>query len=486
MSKAVTVSGTPTLILNDGGTATYNKSVSTPSAGKLVFNYAIQAAQNASNLQITNVNLARGASVKDSTGHLADFANANGRTFSGLQVDTTAPTVISLSVPQGTGHLAVGDTVAITVTMGKGVLVTGSPTLQLNDSGVETYDLTKSDSSTGKLVFDYAVKAGEHTADFQVSSLTLPSGSSIVDSAGNPATLNGVVNKDLGVQVGLVINPSYGSLPSTAAGVTQFKTAVNTAILYFEQHFTNPITLNLTFDYAPLPQNADKNYPIAQTVWTPFEIGNGDYTSVADDLATLSQPDQQAAYRTLPSSLPSDLTIDNFESTAAGVQVLTGTCPTSGNEATITLDSMVSFFYSQARPVRGEFDAIGALEHEISEAMGRVSGINQGYYTPLDLYRYKPDSNNNLVRDVNPNLQDYFSVDGSQTLLWYNKQSDHGDFGDWRSTIPPISTGKTEIVDAFGGQPVDLSGKALGAVLQISTTDLREMNLLGWNLVSAS
>ena len=50
-------------------------------------------------------------------------------------------------------------------------------------------------------------------------------------------------------------------------------------------------------------------------------------------------------------------------------------------------------FLDFAQPTAaGYFDAVGALEHEISAVMGRVDAVGSAYgaglYTPLDLFRY--------------------------------------------------------------------------------------------------
>ena len=96
MSEAVTVSGgTPTLTLNDGGTATYDAAHST--ATSLVFDYTVAAGQNTASLAVTGVSL-NGATVADAAGNAAAFAGAD-VTFSGLKIDTTAPTVTAADRP---------------------------------------------------------------------------------------------------------------------------------------------------------------------------------------------------------------------------------------------------------------------------------------------------------------------------------------------------------------------------------------------------
>ena len=73
-SAAVNVTGTPTLKLNDGGTATYTGGSGT---NALTFKYTVGASDTAvSALAVTSVNLAGGATIKDGGGNAADLTNA--------------------------------------------------------------------------------------------------------------------------------------------------------------------------------------------------------------------------------------------------------------------------------------------------------------------------------------------------------------------------------------------------------------------------
>ena len=97
-SEAVTVAGgTPTLALNDGGTAFYT---SGSMSSALVFTYTVGAlgsGQNTSDLALaatSAINL-NGATITDAFGTAADLSGANGYNPVGtLQIDTTAPTAI--------------------------------------------------------------------------------------------------------------------------------------------------------------------------------------------------------------------------------------------------------------------------------------------------------------------------------------------------------------------------------------------------------
>ena len=75
MSEVVTVNttgGTPTLTLNDGGTATYSGGSGT---NALTFSYTVAAGQNTPDLMETAVNL-NGATIADGAGNAANLSLA--------------------------------------------------------------------------------------------------------------------------------------------------------------------------------------------------------------------------------------------------------------------------------------------------------------------------------------------------------------------------------------------------------------------------
>ncbi|HET6237841.1 MAG TPA: hypothetical protein VFE41_23230, partial [Acetobacteraceae bacterium] len=68
MNEAVTVTGTPTLMLNDGGTATYDPLISTSTA--LVFDYDVATIdKNVASLAANVIDLPVGAAIADAAGH---------------------------------------------------------------------------------------------------------------------------------------------------------------------------------------------------------------------------------------------------------------------------------------------------------------------------------------------------------------------------------------------------------------------------------
>ncbi len=135
-NEAVTVTGTPTLSLNDGNVATY---VSGSGTSALTFRTTVASTDTTTSaLAITGVNLPTGASIKDASGLAANLSGAV-KTFTGLQIDPILPAVTQATASPGTGTEHVGDTVTLTLGFNEAVTVTGTPTLSLNDGNVATY-----------------------------------------------------------------------------------------------------------------------------------------------------------------------------------------------------------------------------------------------------------------------------------------------------------------------------------------------------------
>src|SRR5258707_11740106 len=135
MSEVVTVTGTPTLTLNDGGTATYTGGSST---NALTFSYTVGANDSpVSALAITQANLPNGATVKDTAGNAANLSGAL-TTLTGLAIDPP-PAVTKVVASPSSGDEGIGKTIVLTLTMNEAVTVAGTPTLTLNDGGTATY-----------------------------------------------------------------------------------------------------------------------------------------------------------------------------------------------------------------------------------------------------------------------------------------------------------------------------------------------------------
>ncbi|MDR3466110.1 MAG: hypothetical protein P4M07_09215 [Xanthobacteraceae bacterium] len=164
-SDAVSFSGgTPTMLLNDGGTATYDAAATAAlnDPTRVVFDYTVAATDsNVAELAIVGGSL-NGATAVDANGYVPDFTGLY-TGLPGVSVFTGAPaTIAAITSSVGNGNVAVGETMTFTITMSKAVTISGgAPELLLNDGGRAVYDPTATaalDDPT-RFVFDYTVGA---------------------------------------------------------------------------------------------------------------------------------------------------------------------------------------------------------------------------------------------------------------------------------------------------------------------------------------
>jgi hypothetical protein len=196
-----TSGGSPTLILNNGGTAFYDAARSSAGSGALVFDYTVSSGQQTPNLEITTVS-SGGAVITDSHGTAVDFSAA---LSARLGLGSDSPLKVSAVTTSQAVFANTGQTVQLAVSMSEAVLLNtieafGLPTPALNDGGTAFYDNSASNLSAGLLVFDYTVSAHDSTTDLKVSALN-QNGAAIFDSAGNVLDVSAGFPFDVGIGI---------------------------------------------------------------------------------------------------------------------------------------------------------------------------------------------------------------------------------------------------------------------------------------------
>src|SRR5438093_360966 len=172
IDRATVAGGTPTLSLNDGGTATYTGG---SGSSALTFSYTVAAGQNTSDLTVSGLNLSS-EERRDGKGSAAHLTGVETNKAGRLQIDTTDQTASSVvasgtGITSGAGDLGFGRVVRLTVNLSEaGTVAVGTPTLSLNDGGTATYT---SGSGSSALAFSCTVAAGQNTSDLTVSGLNL-------------------------------------------------------------------------------------------------------------------------------------------------------------------------------------------------------------------------------------------------------------------------------------------------------------------------
>jgi hypothetical protein len=234
-NEPVTVTGTPQLTLNDGAVVNYS---SGSGGSTLTFNYTVAAGQNTTDLDYASISALslNGGTIKDSAANSAILSlpatGTDGLALDGILVDTTNPSISSVSTTALAGTYGVGASIPVTVTFSEPVLVTGTPQLALNAGGGAVASYT-SGSGGSTLTFTYLVAAGQSTADLDytsTSALSLNSGS-IKDAVANNAVLTlPATNTDGLAQTHLVINTTSPAITSVSTTAVAGKYGVGASI----------------------------------------------------------------------------------------------------------------------------------------------------------------------------------------------------------------------------------------------------------------
>ena len=259
---------------------------------------------------------------------------------------------------------------------------------------------------------------------------------------------------------GLVINIIWDS--SVANAPAAFKSVVESVVQFYESEFSNPVTLNIDVGWGEVAGT-----PVTTALGeSESYLESFSYSQIVSALAQNASSNAQAsAVNSLPSSAPNsnEYYLNLADATALGL--VTGTTTLDG---AVGFSSTLPFSYSTTSAPAGEYYLYGVVAHELSEVMGRISLLAYGGATSLmDLFRYT----SNGVLATSGTQNSYFSDNGGATSLNPFNASPSGDFGDLSS-----SAGNNAF-DAFANA---------GVVNAVTSNDLTMMNVLGYNLVSAT
>ena len=256
---------------------------------------------------------------------------------------------------------------------------------------------------------------------------------------------------------GLTFINSYDATVTPA-----YRTAIIAAENFLQEHFTNQLTASIDFSFSPLSSNTS-----AENNFNEVDVTYSAYRAALAAHATTTA--QQIAVANLPTTDPSG---GKGFALPEAYAVMLGLAPqTNDTDDSVTLNSKLAFTFGQ--------DAIGALEHEITEGVfGRTAslGYAETSWNPLDLFRFTASG----VRDYtggSDGVTTYFGIapNNLSNLPFYNSVSasgrfDGNDLGDWASSV---------YGDSFGaGGP--------GSPGVVSATDLEVLEVLGWSPTASS
>ncbi len=213
LSEAVNVTGTPTIALANGGTASYTGGTGTTA---LTFSYAAAAGQTTADLATAATNALTGT-IKDIAGNAVVAAGFNNVNPAGtLAVDVTAPTVSTFAPTDGATAVAASANIVLTFSE---AIARGTGTISLRSGSatgttVESFDAATSNRLTlsgSTLTIDPTSNLSANTQYFVV----FTSGN-IKDAAGNAYA--GISTYDFRTAVDTVA-PTFTSAATSADGL---------------------------------------------------------------------------------------------------------------------------------------------------------------------------------------------------------------------------------------------------------------------------
>jgi hypothetical protein len=268
----------------------------------------------------------------------------------------------------------------------------------------------------------------------------------------------------------VIINPHFDSSITESPLAASIESAIFDAISFFQAEFTSPVATTIDFGFGEVD-----NQPLESSA-AAENVGLGSFVSYSTLETALSAHDISLGGITTPlqSILPSPADVPQgaeFWLTYADQKAL-GILAANSNEVDgyVGISDALDWAWNQnVVSGSGQSDAVGAVEHEISEVMGRVGYLGEANplnppvpndYGPADLYRFSSSG----VREFTQG-DGFFSLnDGKILLMQFNNPLDGGDAADWYPAIAGDSFG-----DIYPG---------VGSV--ITATDLEIMQALGW------
>jgi len=262
---------------------------------------------------------------------------------------------------------------------------------------------------------------------------------------------------------GLVIQATFNA---NVDAVSQ--AVINNVIAFYENTFTNPITVNIEFYNMSggLGTSVSPIYPVSYTSYRSAVMNNG------------ASADDATAFATLPAGPGNTLNGNNIGVTSANGRAI------GLNTPEITFSSPCQNFTGSGciglnlTLANSHGDLISVVEHEIDEVLGLGSAL--GFSTtpaPEDLFRWASAGTRSFARNPSPAVpcvapSAFFSIDGGNTNLnAFNNCDNGGDYGDWITHTP------AQVQDAF----TNFSGTPF---LSATSTEVRALDVIGYTIVA--
>lgn len=268
----------------------------------------------------------------------------------------------------------------------------------------------------------------------------------------------------------LVIVPTFDSSVTGLAKAAQVESAFDQTILTFESDFTDPVTVNINVSWGKVDGHPLSSNELGAS-WV-YWWTSGSYSQTKAWLsAAATSAEDQTAIANLPAKSPAgnQFVIPYAEAKALGLRP--ANAPGFDGYVGFGFSPNSYTFNDSAGVASGTYDFQGIAKHEISEVLGRLSGLDTGttptYAYPFDLFRYTAPGSPNYHYGT----KTYFSIDGGVTNL-HKFNAGSGDQSDWNW--------------GAGCTDAQAAGLDAGCVLPLSAADLTGLDIIGWDSSGAS
>jgi hypothetical protein len=279
-----------------------------------------------------------------------------------------------------------------------------------------------------------------------------------------------------------IYDTSVTSLRTSNPALYQdYISAVQTAVQFYENEIISPLTITIAFGWGEINGELLTGSEVSESESTGYNFTYPQLYAAVQATDITSSIQQQAA-ALLPATDPTggaSFYVSDANMAALNLDTLNGV-----TEGYVGLSSFYNYSWSQSDIANGTHDAVGALEHEISEDLGRTDNLPPNAYTLLSMFRYT--AANGLATDApgsqagaldepfvpgySANAFSYFSYNGKTITLLYDTPAEVAagdDIADWADTVTGDSYGFNEA----------------GVVSRVSMTDLEELDVLGYDVV---
>ncbi|UQD56219.1 MBG domain-containing protein [Flavobacterium sp. K5-23] len=233
--------GTPQMSLTIGATTRQAVYLSGSGTAALLFRYTVQAGELDTDGITVGTLAANGGTLRDSGGKDANLTLNSVGSTANVNVDATAPTITSVTVPANATYIA-GQNLDFTINFSENVTVNtggGTPQMGLTIGATTRQAVYLSGSGTSSLSFRYTVQAGDLDTDGISIGTLAANGGTIRDNVTNNATLT--LNS-----VGATTNVNVDAVAPTVTSVTVPANATYIAgqNLDFTINFSENVTVN--------------------------------------------------------------------------------------------------------------------------------------------------------------------------------------------------------------------------------------------------